>query len=500
LTGAVRSHAARAQAAPWLTGAVWACVALAVNLSGNRFDATSFKQLWQLVPYENLVADPFGSVWNLHIQPPVWNLVVGLVGRWSPLPEGISFQLLMLGFGVAAAVLLCDTLRLIGVRAWWAAALTLFAMCEPDVVVNAFEPRYELAVTTGVVAVAWLIARGSARHGSRDRWFALVATAATAVTMTRTIYHPVWLVVLLGGLAWIWRHHLSRRWVLSSACIPLVVVGGWMLKNEYLVGRFTLNTWAGMNLQRAVIGELHPEDRAAMLASGELSKVSAVNSFASYDFYVPAVGPCTKRWGSPVLDRLTRDGPFAIPNFNAGCFLPVYDLARDDALNAIRQHPDAYVRGRLWSGRRWFELDETFTRSKSLFARADQRVYRILDVGLPGTWGVGDRGAHFSVLVLVCTIAVVVAGLFSRRRRAAEVWQYVAFLTVWTFAVGVLFELGEQPRFRSTIDPLVITFGIAAIASAVAQRRVSPAATAAPSSQQASSAARSGSPTTVTGA
>jgi hypothetical protein len=290
--------------------------------------------------------------------------------------------------------------------------------------------------------------------------------------MTRSIYHPIWLAALVGFFAWRWRAHVDVRWIAASLAVPLVVVGGWMLKNQYLVGRFTLDTWSGMNLERAVIPLVHADDKQQMLASGELSKVSAVAPFASYDYYVAAVGPCVRHWGSPVLDRLARDGPYTVPNFNAGCYLPVYDLARDDAVAAVRAHPDAYVEGRLWSARRWFAVDETFRTSNSAPLRALQVVYRVADVAVPGTivvsnwgtpiFGTGDVTNHFSLLAVVCSVAVVVAAL-RRRRPHRDLDLCVGFVTVWTFAFGVLFELGEQPRFRGAIDPIVIAFGIVAV-------------------------------------
>jgi len=460
-----------------LTGGLWLLVLLLVDATGNYFDATSFKNLWQLVPYENLTADPFGSVWNLHVQPPLWNLTIGIVGRWSPLPEALSFALLMAGFGFIAAVLLCDTLQRVGVAARWAALLTLFVMCAPDVLVNAFEPRYELAVTAGLVAIAWILVRG-AESAARSRWLVALSITATAVTMTRTMYHPIWLALLIGAFAWRWRGAVQRRSLIVSLAIPLVVVGGWMLKNEYIVGRFTLSTWTGMNLQRASIPVLSPADKQTMLAKGELSPVAAVGAFASYDYYLPAVGPCVNKWDSPVLSRLTRDGPFAIPNFNAGCFLPVFDLARHDAEAAIRAHPEAYFKGRVWSSRRWFTLEESLASSKSKPARVLHRAYRFAEVGLPGTlsmdgWSSPLLGPtspiyHFSVLALLCSIAVLVVAV--RRRRGSpfsDLHVYIGFLTVWTFASGVLFELGEQPRFRSMIDPLVFAFGIVALLQGV---------------------------------
>ncbi len=104
-----------------LTGLVWLLVLLGVDLTGTTSTPTSFKNLWQLVPYENLTADPFGSVWNLHIQPPLWNLAIGLIGRWSPLPESISFVLFMASFGSSprcCSVTRCDASASARVGRW----------------------------------------------------------------------------------------------------------------------------------------------------------------------------------------------------------------------------------------------------------------------------------------------------------------------------------------------------------------------------------------------
>jgi hypothetical protein len=50
------------------------------------------------------------------------------------------------------------------------------------------------------------------------------------------------------------------------------------------------------------------------------------------------------------------------------------------------------------------------------------------------------------------------------RRRPSSPWilvEVVAGLIVgWNFVVGVLFELGEQFRFRATTDPITISLGI----------------------------------------
>ncbi len=237
-----RARAARRCAI--VCGAVWVAVFLVASATGESFDSVSFAGRWQLVPIENLRADPFGSVWNLHVQPPLWNLLIGVIDRWSPLPFRFSLEALMVAFGFVAAVLLCDTLRHIGLRPRWAVLLTLFVLCAPDVLLNAYEPRYELMTTTGLIAMAWVIVRGSAAT-ERTKWLVVLAVIATAVTMIRTVYHPLWLTGLLALFAWRWRGAVTRRGLATTALVPLVIVGGWMVKNEYLVGRFTFDDVVG---------------------------------------------------------------------------------------------------------------------------------------------------------------------------------------------------------------------------------------------------------------
>jgi hypothetical protein len=87
-------------------------------------------------------------------------------------------------------------------------------------------------------------------------------------------------------------------------------------------------------------------------------------------------------------------------------------------------------------------------------------------VGLP--FGAFDNPTHLSVMQAGTTLMVIGAGAAATwrrlRRRPSSPWilvEVVAGLIVgWNFVVGVLFELGEQFRFRATTDPITISLGI----------------------------------------
>ncbi|MGH9132922.1 MAG: hypothetical protein ACRDZZ_03235, partial [Ilumatobacteraceae bacterium] len=107
--------------------------------TGMRFRMWYVDEGWQMLPRDALTAEPLESVWFLHIQPPLWNLTVGLVLRLSPLPDAISLQLLMLGFACILVFLLADiTWRLTHQRAI-SIAVPLVAALHPDVFANVLE-------------------------------------------------------------------------------------------------------------------------------------------------------------------------------------------------------------------------------------------------------------------------------------------------------------------------------------------------------------------------
>ncbi|MEZ5255333.1 MAG: hypothetical protein R2705_00105 [Ilumatobacteraceae bacterium] len=167
--------------------ALWGAVFLVICTTGQRLSTEYLGFGWQLIPYEILSDDPIRSVWYLHIQPPLWNLVVGMIGKFSPLPDGISFLLLQAGFGMVAAGLLAIVLLRLRCRPWLAVAFALLGTANPEYVRNAFEPTYEMAVGCGLIALAWAVTLPDRSDGEaaarRGRAFVAVSAVATAVVL-----------------------------------------------------------------------------------------------------------------------------------------------------------------------------------------------------------------------------------------------------------------------------------------------------------------------------
>jgi hypothetical protein len=269
----------------------WVAAYLAVTLTGQGFDTGYLDYGWQIVPWSVLSSDPIGSVWYLHIQPPLWNLTLGLAAKVSPFGDAITLRGLQFVIGVLLVVVVARVVRALGASALTTVLLTLAVTLNPEVLHNAFEPTYELAVALllalTVRAAQWAVAD---RRGIDYVWF---SCAVTAVVLTRSLYHPLVVPVLLIALGWVLRRTLTRRHVVIAATVPAVLVGGWLLKNQLLFGDATTSSWVGMNLQRSTIPILDREELERMHAAGEISDIAMIGPFGNYGLYRGSMPPCS---------------------------------------------------------------------------------------------------------------------------------------------------------------------------------------------------------------
>lgn len=487
-----------------LAAAVFAASYVAVAVTGQRLSTQLLENQWQLLPLDVLRDDPFGSVWHLHVQPPLWNLAVGVLDRWSPLSLAVSVQLLLLVSGCVVAASLAAVLRAIGLGRGAALGITALATINGPVLLAGFRPQYELPVAAMLTGLLALAVRAAGPRSART--LVVASLVVTALALTRSIYHPVLVPVVL---AIVWRRHaahVSRRAVLVAVAIPLVLLGGWLVKNEVLFGRATLASWDGMNLLRAVSPAVDDDDLEQLRADGE---IALDGFFLPLDDYAQVVPPCTPSRDHPAVTVASRsivsgDDDLApveeVSNFNHECFLPVYDVARSDALAIARAHPDRWLLGRVWALNNWFELPTPRQPNDSPLGTVVAKVTTVTFGGvahppIPSSWDpFWVNHWTLSLSILAGTALLVVAAV--RRLRElrgtpsadATVMVLGAVLAGWTLAVGVVAELGEQARFRAPTDPIVMALAAVLVLRWWQRRRAVdpavPASTDAPSSGQ----------------
>jgi hypothetical protein len=470
-------------------GALGTVLAAGRGVSGAQLDSS-----WQVIDLEVLADDPLGSLWYLHIQPPVHNLVVGTVMAWSPFPPmGTLFALYGLSL-LVTGLLLHDLLVRWGVQPVAGGVVVGFAMVNPSLLSTIHIASYEVPVACLLVTLLWLAQRHLERPG--PRWLLPIALTLTVAALTRSLLHPVWVLAVLGLLGLV--RPVDRRQVAAALAVPLVLIGGWMVKNEVVFGTPTLTSWLGFNMQRGVTASMERDEVADAVADGRVSPIVLEYPWLPLDAYPEWTGPCDPAHDHPAAAAELKEpfeGVTGALNYNNECFLPAYRQAQRDATALIRDDPGRYLAKRVPPLLMSYQTFPVRGGGAGGAPTWVDRVYEPLlairtvhvdmsDWNLPLlvpeletlTIEVSLTMAALS-LVVVARGAVAVVRLVRRGWRARHGWpaEEVVWLLVTATALlvvvgGDLVEFGENGRFRTMLDPLLVALPLASLTRSVQRR------------------------------
>ncbi|MCU1454750.1 MAG: hypothetical protein JWN46_2896 [Acidimicrobiales bacterium] len=451
----------------WVVVAGFVVSRLAYAAAGVRFRWAHAIAYWQFVDRPILRDHLVQSLWYDHLQPPGLNLLWGLGLKASyDHPERLLWPI-FLAVGLATGVVLHRLLVELGIGPRAAAAVALAWVVSPTAVLVESYLNYTPIEILCVLLIAWLLAL--VVRAGRGRDLAALFATAGVLALTRTLFHLVWVVALLALVLAVRRD----RWrvVLASAAVPLLLVVGWYAKNLVLFGDFGPSTWLGVNLSRVTVAQLTPAERARLVADGTLSPYAAYPAFTGLEeMHQPGRLRSTPGRGVALLDLRRTSVGFA--NLHQRDYLEVNRRTLDDALWVVRHRPGTYVRGmsRSWS--------VTFTAPSAWFGygvnrdqvRGPVAVERVLlgaaadppgfDSPRLGRWQPADEQWVVILAYLLAVVGIPVV-LFRRRawRHRARGDAVVAYLwatTVFVLVATTALELGENNRFRSVVDPVVL--------------------------------------------
>ena len=464
----------------------------AAHLAGVRYDATlldvSLQHLDNRVLEEHLVQ----SLWYQHTQPPLFNLLIGLVLKLSPVSPERTFHLLWLALGVALVVITYRLLIELRVRRWFALVATVVITCSPTVLLYENWLAYEYPLTVALTAIPLAGLRWV--RGGQVRWLVAAAALAAGCVLTRALLNPVWFLGVVAVLL-IARPPVGRwRPALVAIGVPALVIAALMVKNQVVFGSPSFSSWLGWNLQRVTIDELPVETRQRLIDDGVLTPLATYPVFLPTETYTDVVGPCVRE--HPDVPALAEPRKATgRENFNDECYLPIYRESLDNAIAAGRAEPAATARAVFGSMQIWSESSSqyAFVYDNRLKIDGADTIYRqlvLLDVAYDppvktnaGWWiPIGTPGGRWraSLTVIMATALAAIAGTRAvvrvLRRRATGTDAAVAligFTVVTVTVVGNLFEIGENNRFRFMVEPItfIVLAWFAARLAATIRRR-----------------------------
>lgn len=425
------------------------------------------RRYWQFIHPALLKTDLWRSVFYLHSQPPLFNLLAGLTLQLFPAHVQDAFHLLYYFIGALLAI----SIYFLGVHLkfprWMSLLVAALFSVSPSTIIyeHWFMYGYLIASALALAGVALYRFAESQKTGWGILFFSLLAV----VTLTWSLFHFIWMILLfvltLSLLP-------DRRKVMLAALVPLLLVSGWYAKNLVVFGEFTAASWGGMNFSRTTTFRLPEEEREQMIESGALSQFARYPPFRNPNVYLRLL-PDTPRTGIPVLDIAEFQDDSR--NHHHRVYLDAGKYYFRDGLNVLRLRPAVYLRSMMQSLYIFFHSASDFDLTWEIRVRIHaldlwwNRVFY-------GQWlsdeSSRDRLSEMSPLRIGWWIvASFIIGLLGTSR---YLWKHPSVMrqpggllllfmlvnVLYVTAVGNAMDIGENNRFRYVIDAFLLLLTI----------------------------------------
>ncbi len=414
-------------------------------IAGIRFNIDALSWYWQVLDPVLLRENLVESLFFLHSQPPVFNLVLGLALKLSPNGAAWLLQGLFSGLGLVLAMALFFGLLELHWPPRPAALAVAVAALTPGWIVYEHWLFYDFPILV-LLAVACIALLRFARIEGRGS-LGLFLVAVSAVALTRSLFHLVWVAVSLGLLLAI-RPRLGVRRAIAVVVVPLLLVTGWYAKNQIVFGFFGPSSWLGLSLAKTATARLSPGDRERLVTDGVVSPWAQVKPFSPLEQYEEVAGIQFENSEIEALGQRIKGSGHV--NFNHRGFVDISAGCRTDAFAVIVNRPSVYLNSVGTAVRRFFSSAVAYPPFlHNLVVMAP--VYRFGEM----TWSrPAAVTAAFGGALLISVFAALRA--FRQGRRAECVVRlWVIWTLLWVLVIGSLVEVGENHRFRFLVTPLI---------------------------------------------
>ncbi|MBV8080283.1 MAG: hypothetical protein JO186_07910, partial [Actinobacteria bacterium] len=308
-----------------------------------RFSTSPLHGFYQIVDPSLLKAHLLQSIWYLHAQPPLYNLLIGVGLKVFGAHFSTAAWVAQIGLGLAIGITLYVVLVALGIARWWAAgAVTLFVV-SPAVILFEYWLFYEYLVAALLLfALAAFLAFERAQTARRSlALFALLA----CVCLVRASFQIIFLLLVLAFMLALYPR--AGRAILVGAAVPLLLVLGVYVKNWAIVGSPSTSSWTGMNLMQVVQTGFRDHEEQRLAARGIVSPITALPVFGALNSYKGIVRT-PRHTGIPVLDD-QRDPTAPQWNLNNLEYVAVSNRYLHDFFQVLFHDPMPYFRG-VWDG------------------------------------------------------------------------------------------------------------------------------------------------------
>jgi hypothetical protein len=435
---------------------------------GLRPDIEHLSDHWQYIDLGLLQDDYLTSLALLHSQPPLWNAILGLLLIVSS-GSLDTFSLWFISFSailsLAIAFAIYFTLKRLAIHRGLAlAASTVYILASSSYF---YENIIFYPLFTAFLAICFFSAVAfafSANKLSTAYVYSLLACfSLICLSLTWSLFHP-YIVILTSFLILaraykVWRveisssglHNARVACILAGLLITLMTLAV-PIKNMILFGNFGNGSWMGMNLAQVSPDRLKQCDFDAPLTIEEIESSKKLTSFTS---------SASER---PILfSKRKNSGQY--PNLNHIGYISRSNTCATLATQSIVDNIPAYALG---SANRFLRSHRRLSDSFLAFPIGmgdDNPIQKIANfrntLFLPISNPNGNRHIAPLSIPIASLVGATLLVFFPNFRNSlpAGVLEVILagfWMMLWLYAVGHLFNGGEQERMRFTIEPIFI--------------------------------------------
>jgi hypothetical protein len=430
----------------------WGGLSITIDPERNTWD-----WFWQAAPLDLLRERLLETVFYFHAQPPLYNIVGGLLAKLF-YPHHLE-ALYTLNIVMGALMVLMAGLILRDLVPWRPLRLLVlfFVALHPSLFIYGAYILYDqmtaFLVLTCIFCV-WLYTRQPC-----IRWLVAFTLALNLLILTRSLFHPVMLVVALPVLGLWVRPGQRRRAVAGSALVSSITVL-FLVKNLVVFGFFGLSSWGGMSLYRVAVQHSYNEQElAALIGEGVIAPMMIERAFEVPSVYAPY--SYTEESSIPVLNNDDRN------NINYIAISREYGAA---AMTLTRREPTRYAAVVIGSYLMYVHPSSRYMYTE-LHAEQLGAHVRLYEAVLGATLPVG--GWNLPLMFFITGLVMAIPALRGLSRLGVWPRRWLVFLrdhplqiTIYGFVLygllaGVLLEIGENHRFKYVTEvPFVLLTGL----------------------------------------
>lgn len=426
--------------------------------AGIRFMLAPLDWYWQYLPVDLLKHDLVRSLLYLHSQPPLYNLFLGIVLKFSGPCFGAAFHLFYALAGLLVVLMLYEVMVRLAVGRQVRFIMTSVFIASPSAIGYENWLFYTHAIMFFFMLAIWSAVKAMTENKS-GFWHVYAWSCAT-VTLMRSLYHPFWLIAVL--LLPVVARGVSVRAMARCAWLPVLCVAAVIVKNIVLFNTASLSSWVGMSLAYKTSDQIPRALLVIDCLNGRISPISLIRSYSEPSAYLPITGPAAPR-GIDALDRLyKRPG---IPNYNAALYLAVSRAYMRDTPYLLAHYPLRIMKYYCKAMGVFFlppSVNFLWEQNEIVMKQYAAWYNGIVWLSLPAVHGRSIGFVVFFCIIIVLSTLLLTSRI-SIRPALRIVTFFVAFTMLWIVVTGNLLAFDETHRFRHPLEPLSMILIAAAI-------------------------------------